>query len=81
MSLGARIDNAVAKSKGYGPYTVSLTSGGMGIAMYKLGDPNTWLGLPLVVLGILMCLFCVVSIYLWHFRQWPKWFGKVSGRR
>jgi hypothetical protein len=79
--IGAAIDRGLAKAKGFGPYAISLSSGMIGISMYKLGDPNTWLALTLQVLGVLMCLFCVASIFLWHFLQWPKWFGKAPGRR
>ena len=79
--VGARIDRGLAKAKGYGPYGISLCSGLIGLSMYRFGDPNTWPGTLLQILGVLMCLFCVISIYLWHFRQWPKWFGKVPGRR
>ena len=72
-----RLDRGLTKTKGYGPYGISLFSGVMGISMYRLGDANTLLGFSLQVLGVLMCLFCVASIFLWHFLQWPKWFGKA----
>jgi hypothetical protein len=79
--IGARIDSGLARVKGYGPYGVSLGSGVVGLSMYRLGDPSTFAGLSLQGLGVLMCLFCVVSIFLWHFLQWPRWFGKAPSQR
>jgi hypothetical protein len=79
--IGARIDRGLAKAKGYGPYGTSLGFGVTGLAMYRFGDPSTFLGTSLQALAVLMCLFCVVSVFLWHFFQWPRWFGKVPGRR
>jgi hypothetical protein len=76
--FGTRSDWWLTKLKGYGPYGTSLAYAAMGLAMYKVGGPSTALGLCLQVLGALLCLFCVVSVYLWHFLQWPKWFGKAS---
>jgi hypothetical protein len=79
--IGARIDAGLAKVKGYGPYGTSLGAGAIGLAMYRSADPGTFLGMSLQALGVLLCLFCVASIFLWHFFQWPRWFGKVPGRR
>jgi hypothetical protein len=81
MTLGGRIDKGLTKAKGYGPYGISLFAAVMGVSMYRMGDPRTALAYVLQVLGVALCLFCVLSIFLWHFFQWPKWFGKTSGRR
>jgi hypothetical protein len=81
MSVGDKIDRSLAKVKGYGPYGISLFSGVTGLSMYRIGDAATVLGYTMQVFGVAMCLFCVASIFLWHFLQWPKWFGKTSGRR
>lgn len=77
--IGDRIDRVLAKAKGYGPYGISLFSAVMGISMYRLGDATTVLGQAMQWLGVLMCLFSVASIFLWHFFQWPRWFGKAPG--
>lgn len=76
MTVGDKIDRGLGKLKGYGPYSVSLFSGVIGLSMYRLGDARTILGYALQLLGVAMCLFCVASIFLWHFAKWPKWFGK-----
>ena len=81
MSVGASTDYLIDRLQKLGPYAITIALAAFGLAIHHTGvhEPIKPLSLVLRIVGVVLCVLCPIVFSLWHFWQWPPWFGSQGG--